>query len=120
MEVVEDFVLRPHKAVSCVVEGEKEMQEWNEQKLPKVLPGYSGERLPGRSTEEKGKEEGEPDEGREERTIRNEIDQEVVAGIKEKASAHDDAKATAQRSRAKCQAKLGLLANRKRRREGRG
>ena len=38
---------------------EKEIQEWNEQKLPKVLPGYSGGRLPGRSAKEKGREEGE-------------------------------------------------------------
>ena len=72
----------------------KEMQEWNEQKLPKVLPGYSGGRLPGRSTKEKGREEGEVDEDSGERRIRIEIAQEVVAGIKEKASAHDDAKAT--------------------------
>ena len=28
MEVVEDFESRPHKAESCVVEREKEMQEW--------------------------------------------------------------------------------------------
>ena len=52
MEVVEDFESRPHKAVSFLVEREKEMEEWNEQKLPKVLPGYSGRRLPGRSTKE--------------------------------------------------------------------
>ena len=50
MKVVEDFESRPHTAVSFVVEREKEIQEWNEQKLPKVLPGYSGGRLPGRST----------------------------------------------------------------------
>ena len=79
------------------MESEKEMQEWNEQKLPKALPGYSAGRLPGRSTKEKGRE-GELDEGREERKIRSEIAQEVVAGIKEKASAHDDAKANAQRA----------------------
>ena len=59
MEVVEDFESRPHKAVSFVVEREKEIQEWNEQKLPKVLPGYSGGRLPERSTKVKGREEGE-------------------------------------------------------------
>ena len=47
MEVVEDFESRPHKAVSFVVEREKEMQEWNEQKLPKASLGYSGGRLPG-------------------------------------------------------------------------
>ena len=80
MEVVEDFESRPHKAVPFVVDREKEMQEWYEQKLPKVLPGYSGARLSGKSTKEKDSEEGE------------------VAGIKEKASAHDDVMATAQRA----------------------
>ena len=37
----------------------EERQEWNEQKkMPKALLGYSGGRLPGRSTGEKGREEG--------------------------------------------------------------
>ena len=98
MKVVEDFESRPHKAVSFLVEREKETQEWNEQKLPKVLLGYSGGRLPGRSVKEKGREEGKVDEGSGEREMRQEIAQEVVAGIKEKASAQDDAKATAQRT----------------------
>ena len=86
--------------------------KWNEQKLPKVLPGYSGGRLPSRSTKEAGrKEEEKEDSGA--RIIRNEIAQEVIEGIKWKASAHEDAGSTTQRnSRAKCQAKLGLLANR--------
>ena len=53
MEVVEDFESRPHEAVSFVVKREKEMQEWNEQKLPKVLPGYSRGRPPGRSANER-------------------------------------------------------------------
>ena len=52
----------------------------------------------GRSTKAKGREEGDAGEGSEERKIRQEIAQEVVAGIKDKASAHDDAKATAQRT----------------------
>ena len=86
MEVVEDSESRPHRAVSFVVEREKEMQEWNEQKMSKVLPGYSGGRLPGRSTEGKGREEGEPDDGRKKRKIRSDITQEVVANIKEEAS----------------------------------
>ena len=34
MEVVEDFESRTHKAVSFVVERDKEVQEWNEQKMP--------------------------------------------------------------------------------------
>ena len=46
-----------------MVERGKERQDWNEQKLPKALPGYSGGRLPGRSTEEKGREEGEEGKG---------------------------------------------------------
>ena len=70
MQMVEDFESRPHKAVSFVVRREKETKEWNEQKLPKVLPGYSGEKLPGRSTKEKGSEEGVVDEDGEERRIR--------------------------------------------------
>ena len=66
--------------------------------MPEVLPGYSGGRLPGRSIEEKGREEGEVDEGSEERKIRNEIAQGVVASIKDKASALDGAMGAAQRS----------------------
>ena len=53
MKVMEDFESRPHEAVSFVVERGKEIQEWNEQKLPKALPGYSGGRLPGRRKERK-------------------------------------------------------------------
>ena len=89
---------RPHKAVSSVVERDKEVQEWNEQKVAKALPGYSAGKLPGSSTEEKGREEEEEEEDSRERRIRNGIAQEVVAGIKEKASAHEGAKSTAQRT----------------------
>ena len=81
-----------------MVEREKEIEEWNEQKLQKVLFGYCGGRLPGRSTEEKGREEEEPDKGREERQIRSEIAQAVVASIKEEASAQGDAKSSAHRT----------------------
>ena len=98
MEVVEDFEWRPHKAVSFVVERDKEVQEWNEQKMPKALPGYGGGRLPGRSTKEKGREEEEEEEDSRERHVRNEIAQKMVAGIKKKASAHEEAKPTAQRT----------------------
>ena len=55
-QVIEDFEPRPHKAVTFIVERGKERQEWNEQELPKALPGHSGGRLPGRCTEEKGRE----------------------------------------------------------------
>ena len=53
MQVVEDFESIPHEAVSFVVRREKEIKEWSEQKLPKVLPGYGGGRLPGKSTKRK-------------------------------------------------------------------
>ena len=59
---------------------------------------YSGGRLPGRSAKEKGREEEEEDENSKEKKVRNEIAQEVVAGIKEKAGVHEDAKSTAQRT----------------------
>ena len=48
MEAAEDFESRLHKAVSFLVQREEEVQERNEQKLPKMLPGCVG-RLPGRS-----------------------------------------------------------------------
>ena len=78
IKVVEDFESRLDKAVSFVVEREKEIQEWNEQKLPKVLPCYSGGRLPGRSVKEKGREEREVDEGSGERTNRQDITQRLL------------------------------------------
>ena len=67
VEVVEGFDSRPHKAVSFAIEREKEMQKWNEQKLPKVLPGYRGGRLPGRSPKESGGEEEEEGENSKEK-----------------------------------------------------
>ena len=77
-----------------MVEREKEIQEWNEQKLPKV-PGHSGGRLPGRSTKEARKEEETGEECRE-RQVRNEIVFTVVAGIEKKARAQVDEKPIAQ------------------------
>ena len=59
MKVVEDFESRPQKAVSFLEEREKEIQEWNEQKMLMALPDYSGGRLPGRSTKERSREEEE-------------------------------------------------------------
>ena len=46
-------------------------------KTAEALPGNSGGRLPGRSTEETGREEGEEDEGSGERQIRHESMKEV-------------------------------------------
>ena len=112
MKVVEDFGSRPHKAVPFVVEREQEIQEWIEQERPKVLPGYSGGRLPGRSAKERGREEEEEEEDSRERQVRNEIAQKVDAGLNEKAGVYEGAKLTARRTSAECQTKLGLLANR--------
>ena len=72
MKAVEDFESRPHTAVPFVVERERDkaIQEWNEQKLPKVLLGYGGGRLPGRRTEESGREEEEEEEDSRERQVR--------------------------------------------------
>ena len=70
MEVIENFESRPHEAVSFVVRRGKEIEEWIEQKLQKVLPGYSGGKLPGRSTTEKGRAEGAVDEDGGDRRIR--------------------------------------------------
>ena len=114
MEVVEDFESRPDKAVPFVVRRGKEMQEWSEQKLPKVFPGYSGRRLPGRSTQEKGREKGAVDEDGEERRISGQIVQGAVAGRKEKVCMQDGDKEAVQKpSWAKLHAKLGLLTGRK-------
>ena len=49
MEVVEDFEPRPYRAVSFVVERDKEFQKWREQKCLTALPAFSGGRLPGNS-----------------------------------------------------------------------
>ena len=84
MKLIEDFESRPHKAVTFAVERGKERQEWNVQTLSKALPGYSGGRLPGRSAEEKGRDEGEEGEGSGERQVRNEIIEEVIRRTQEK------------------------------------
>ena len=81
MEVVEDFESGSHKAVSFEIERDKEVQEWNEQKMPKTLPGFSGGKLPGRSTAEKGREEEEEYEGSRKMQLRKEIAKEVIASV---------------------------------------
>ena len=67
--MVEDVESRPHKAASSVVERDKEIQEWSQQKMPKARPGFSGGKLPGRSKGEKGKEEEDEEEKDQERKI---------------------------------------------------
>ena len=80
-------------------EKRREIQEWNEQKLPKMLPGHSGGTLLGRSSDARGREEEEEEEkDSREILVGYEIVQEVVAIIQEKAGGHEDAKSTAQRA----------------------
>ena len=73
MEVEEDLESRLYNAVSFVVERDKEVQEWKEQKMPEALPGFSVGKVPGRSTAEEGRET-EVEESRE-RQMRNETAQ---------------------------------------------
>ena len=69
MEVMEDFESRPLKAVSFLVESEKELLGRNEQKLAEGAAWFSGGRLPGKEHERKRREEGGQDEDSEERKI---------------------------------------------------
>ena len=55
VEVDADFKSRPHKAVTLLVERDQEILELCELKMPQALPGYSGEKLPGRSKAEGGR-----------------------------------------------------------------
>ena len=56
-----------------MVERDKEVQVWREQRMPKALPGFSGGKLQGRSKEEKGKEEENEEEESQEITRRSEV-----------------------------------------------
>ena len=104
MEVVEDFESRPHEAVSFVIERDKEVQEWKQQAMPKALLGFSGGKLAGRGTAEKGREEDEEDEGSRKMQMKKEIAQEVIAGM--------DTKPTSQRTvEQRVKQNLGLFTN---------
>ena len=69
----------PHKAVSSVVDRDKEVQVWREQRMPKQLPGFSGGKLPGRSKEEKGKRKRK--RWRRARKKRNEVTRGIAVGV---------------------------------------
>ena len=63
MEVVEDFESRPHKAVTFLVERDKEIiRDLRQLKMPKALSGHSGGKLPGRNKAARGKEGKEEEE----------------------------------------------------------
>ena len=84
MEVVEDFESRPQKAVSFVVE--RDLDDAG-------MEGAEGACLK-HCLGEKGREEEDEEENSREKQVRNEITQGVVAGIKKKASAFENAKPT--------------------------
>ena len=89
------------------------VKEKEVQKFPKVLPGYSGGRMLGRSTQESG---GENEQGRKEpeRKNRKEVTQKVVENIKQGASARKVFEPTLRRnSQETCQAKVWLFASRR-------
>ena len=121
VEVVEDSESRPRNAVSFVGERGQAMQEWNEQTLPKVLPGYNGGRLPGRSTKEKGREEGEMRAAKKEGS-RAKSSRKWLAGSQERVCMHDGDKKMMYRgqlSKVSCDAGTGhRLKMKKRRRAG--
>ena len=76
-KVVADIESRPHMAVSCVVEREKESRN-GANKVPKALPVISGGKLRGRSKAAKGKEEEDEEKENQERQMRSEVTQEIV------------------------------------------
>ena len=80
-EVVDDFESRPHKAVSFIVERDKEVQVWSQQKMPEAPPGFSGGTLPGRSKGEEGGEEEDEEEENQERKMRKEVTRGIIAGV---------------------------------------
>ena len=75
--VVEDFESGPHKAVTILVERDKEFQIWREQKMPTARSGFSGGKLPGRSNVEEGREEEEGEEEVQEKNVENEVIKEI-------------------------------------------
>ena len=67
MEVVKDFESRAPKAVSFLVEREKGDRNGTSRSCRRCYLVTVEEKCPGRSTKEKGREEGEADEDSEER-----------------------------------------------------
>ena len=65
--------------------------------------------LPGRSTKEIGREEGEEDDDGEEREVRSLIAQKVVACTKEKVCEHNGDKEAVQRSAGKVSCEAGFV-----------
>ena len=95
MEVVEDFESRPTSSSGPFCGRKMERNKGMERAGAAEGAAWSQRRKV--ATKEKGREEGMVDEDGEERRIRGQIVQEVVAGIKEKESVHDGAKDAVQR-----------------------
>ena len=74
----------------------KEMQEWNEQRMPKGAAWLQWRKVARKDTKEVGREEGEAKDKNCDRSIRDEIAQQVVANIKEKAGKYENAKLISQ------------------------
>ena len=55
IEVVEEFESRPHQAITVVLEGDKQIQEWREQKSRRIYQDSVG-KLTGRMKTEEGEE----------------------------------------------------------------
>ena len=49
---MEDFESRPRKAITLLVDRDKEIQEGRELKMPRALPGFNGGKMAGRSKAE--------------------------------------------------------------------
>ena len=96
--MVEDFESRPHKAVSFLVESKKGDAGMERAEVARGLTWLQWRKITRKKQKRKRQRRRELEEGKEERTIKSEIAQEVVAGIKEKASVHEDAKANALRT----------------------
>ena len=85
MEVVEDFDSRLHQAFFFAGDGNKEIQEWREQKKPKALPGFSSVKLPRRCTTEKSREEGHEEKEDRKKQMRSEVTEKIVTSMLEDA-----------------------------------
>ena len=98
MEEVKDSESRPHKAVSFVVESERRCRNGASRRCRRRCQPAAEAGCQEETQKKKGREEGEPNDGRKERKVWSEITQEVVASIKEEASAQGNAKSIAHRT----------------------
>ena len=72
---------RDHTRRSLFWKKETKNSRYDEQKMPRALPGSSGGKLQGRSKDEKGKEEADEEEANQGIKIRSEVTRGIVAGV---------------------------------------